>query len=131
MCTRCTSGGPFLRSGTSLCKLIEKFCCQSLHLLLKHFPILLNILRAHVASGGQHIIMGSDLVEGRALAEAGDVLVGASVLLAAPGVVGACHALYLFVGELAVRAIGQVAQLAHIDKEHLVAAVAEPAEIGR
>ena len=80
-------------------------------------------LGADVASGGEHVAVLAHLLEGRALAEPGDIGVLAPFLLAAPGVVGVGDALDVVVAQLAVRAVDHVPQIARVDEEHLVAAV--------
>ena len=67
----------------------------------------------------------ADLLQRRALAEAGNIGVRARVLLAAPGVVRAGDAGDVLVGQLAVGAVHHATELARVDEEHLAAAVAE------
>src|SRR5690554_4123043 len=61
---------------------------EPLHLLLERFAVVLLRLGADVTSGREHVAVLADLLQRRALAEAGDVGVRARLLFTAPGVVG-------------------------------------------
>ena len=100
---------------------------QAPHLVLERFVVLGLGFRAHVAAGSEHVAVLADLVQAGRLAEAGDVLVGARLGLAAPGVVGAGDARDVRVRQFAVGAVHQLAQLAGVDEEQLVLAIAEAA----
>src|SRR5690606_20222543 len=84
---------------------------EALHLLLERLVVVLPNLGADVAPGREDVAVLPDLLDRRALAEAGDVGVLAGLLLSAPGVVGPGDALDLLVGQLAVRAAHHDAQL--------------------
>src|SRR6266571_2193719 len=88
---------------------------EPLHLLLERLAVVLLRLGTDVASGREHVAMLADPLQRGAVAEAGNVLVRARVLLAAPGMVGAGDAGDLLVRQLAVRAIYQPAELAGVD----------------
>ena len=68
--------------------------------------------------------MFADVVERCALAEAGDVLVGAGVGFAAPGVVGVGDLGDVVGGELALDAGDHGAEVAGVDEQHFAAPVA-------
>src|SRR5262245_3313631 len=82
---------------------------------------------ADVAAGREDVLMRADLLQGRGVAEAGDVLVflggDPRGLGAAPGMVGAAYPLELVIGEDPLGAIRQDAGGAGFDEEHLAAPV--------
>jgi|GEM_PF-3954992 len=80
------SGGVQLR-GLGL--LLAKLRYEPRHLLLERLAVVLFLLRADVATRREHVPVLAQLIQLRALAEAGNVLVLAGVLLAAPGMAGA------------------------------------------
>src|SRR5690606_13516811 len=104
--------------------LLAQRCNEALHLLLERLAVVLLCLGADITSGRQHVAVLADLLQRRALAEAGDVFVFARLLLAPPGVVGVGDADNVLVGQLAVGAVHHATELARVDEEHMAAAVA-------
>src|SRR5262245_24362387 len=78
---------------------------QPLHLLLEGFIIIFHVRRAHVPARREDVTTPSDLIGGCGLAEAGQVLVLARALVAAPCMVSASDALDLRVGKLTMNAV--------------------------
>ena len=97
--------------------LFTQICGQSLHLLFKRNPVILFLLNAHVASGGEDEGVLLDLFQLGGLAEPGHVFIRPIFGLAPPGVVGAGDGGKVLFGQLAVRPVGQFAQLAGVDEE--------------
>lgn len=95
------------------------------HLLLERLAVVLDCLGADVAARGKDVVVGGDLLQRGALAEAGHVLVFSGPRLAPPGVVGMRDPLDIFFREVAVGTVRHVAYLAGVYKERLAAAVAE------
>ena len=105
--------------------LFTQLRCEPPHLLLERLAVVLLRLGADVAAGREYMAVLADVLQRRALAEAGDVGVVACVLFAAPGVLGTGDASDLFVGEFAVGAVDHANELAGVDEQYLAAAVAE------
>ena len=100
--------------------------------LLERLAVVLLRLGADVAAGREHVAVLADLLQRRALAEAGMSRPGTATLQPgvcprshAPGVVGVGDAGDVLVGQLAVGAVHHAAELAGVDEEHVAAAVAE------
>src|SRR5690606_37571631 len=72
---------------------------EALHLLVERLVVVLPDLCTDVAPRDQDVAVLPDLLDRRALAEAGDVGVLASFLLSAPGVIGPGDAVDLLVGQ--------------------------------
>ena len=65
-----------------LAELFIKLCHQTLHLVRERLAVVLGGFGADVAAGREHVSVLADIVEGGGFAEAGDVYVGATLVVA-------------------------------------------------
>src|SRR5450759_358002 len=109
-----------------LLHLLSQFGDQTRHLVLERLVVLLNFSRTDVSARRENVVMLADILDGRGLAEAGDILVLlVTVLIASPGMVGVGYLANVLLCELPVHAVYHRAELASIDKQRLAAAVAK------
>ena len=104
------------------------------HLLVEGLQVLRLGLGADVAAGSEDVAVLADLLQRRALAEAGDVGVALTLTLSreergigslsSPGVVGAGDAGEVILGQVSMGAVDHVAHLAGVDEEDFALAVA-------
>src|SRR3990172_1765598 len=102
------------------------------HLLFEGLAVILDRGCANVPTGSEDVAVMADLVQGGGFAEAGDIFIPLTPALshtgrsfAAPSVVGVGDPGDIVIGQVAMDAIDQCAELAGVDEQSLAAAIPE------
>ena len=92
-------------------ELSVQFCDEARHLFLEGVAVVFDFLRADVAAGREDVTVCRDFGGGSGFAEAGDVFVFTSPFTSTPCMISRRDFLKINVGELAVDAIDEGAEL--------------------